>query len=125
MLNRLAPLFLGLGLVACSHDAKPAATTTTDDTASDDTAEVAVADGPTCDDVGANVETQMGANPDFSEHAGEAAHVIVTSCNDDHWSAEARKCAAEAAGEDLENCKTYLEPDVAAKLDEQMEAIGG
>ncbi len=106
MMNRLAPLLLCLGLLACGGN-KSAPATPTDDT--DDTAATGgtvAADGPTCADVGVNAKLHLGEAGMPADKLDQAVEVLTSSCTEDAWSAEARTCVAESNADDMETCST-------------------
>ena len=83
--------------------------------------------GPTCADVGANLEAQMTAaakdsGMDMSAFATAARATVLERCPVDNWSTEAIACLAKATAAEMEDCSKLLTPAQNKALEESMKA---
>jgi hypothetical protein len=108
---------LAVTLVACTK------TTTSSKPTMPDDPPPAATTAPSCDEVRSHAYDHFKAASADLGKIEQAVDVLVTSCNDDAWSADARTCVVEASADDMESCRTHLDPEVAKKIDARMEAI--
>lgn len=83
--------------------------------------------GPTCADVGANIEQMLvkagsESGMDMSPLGSIAREVASERCTADKWSPEAIACTAKATAETSKDCDALLTPEQTKALEESMQA---